>query len=49
MEAAIRCSQNNCFENLRETMKGLLLKLLKNTTEQVHFYNHCKPVNKAVS
>ena len=48
MEAVIRCSLNNCFENLIATMKGFLLKSLKslkNTREQVHFYQHCRPVN----
>ena len=44
-EAAIWRSVNNCFENVRGTMKGLLLKSLKNTSEQVHFYEHCRPVN----
>ena len=42
-EAVIWRSVNNCFENLRGTMKGL--KSLKNTSGQVHFYEHCRPVN----
>ena len=29
MEAAIRCFQNNCFENLRETMKGYVIKIIE--------------------
>ena len=44
-----RCSANNCFENTRATMKDFLLKSLKNTSGQVHFYQHFKPVNCAVT
>ena len=45
MEVAIRCSVNNCFENLGAAMKGFPLKSFKNNREQVHFYQHCRPVN----
>ena len=40
---------NNYFGNLRAAMKGFLLKSLKNTSEQAHFYQHCKPVNCALT
>ena len=43
--SSLRCSVNNCFENQRATMKSFLLKSVKNPREQVHFYQHCRPVN----
>ena len=33
----------------RATMKGFLLKSLKNNSEQVHFYQHCRPANCALT
>ena len=48
-KAAIQCSVNDNFENLRGAMKGFLLKPLRNTLEQVHFYRHCRPVNRLLA